>query len=53
MTNMDIEKKILRILRKDREGVTISEIADKLKKARVTTRKTIFNIMNSFLYIDL
>ncbi len=44
MTNMDIEKKIPGILKKDREGITISEMAEKLKVHRHTMTKYIYRL---------
>ena len=41
---MDIEKKIIRILKKDREGITISDMANKLKVHRHTLTKYIYRL---------
>ena len=42
--NMDIETKILGLLKKEREGITISEIADKLGTHRHTITKYIYRL---------
>ncbi|MCD6274921.1 MAG: HTH domain-containing protein, partial [Candidatus Aenigmarchaeota archaeon] len=41
---MDIEKKIIRILKKDREGITILDMANKLKVHRHTLTKYIYRL---------
>ncbi len=41
---MQIEKKVVDILKKDREGITISDIANKLKVHRHTLTKYIYRL---------
>ena len=41
---MEIEEKILGLLKKDTEGITISEIADKLNLHRHTITKYIYRL---------
>ncbi len=41
---MDIEKKLPGILKKDREGITISTLAEKLKVHRHTMTKYIYRL---------
>ena len=41
---MELEKRILRLLKKDREGTTISDLAKKLKLHRHTIPKYLYKL---------